>query len=143
MPTWLQTGSQGRGVHPHSVLAAVFAGKTLLGPPNVLISLLVPCLPSPTRFSTLQTAALSKLSPSPDTRPPRFACGRGIHTEAPGVWQAQHVGLFHQQPLSTDPDRELAASLGPCGGSQPHIHLSCRWADLPGFLLFKLHTGTL
>lgn len=65
MPTWLQTGSQGRGVRPHRVLAVGFAGNTLPGTPDVLISMLVPCLPSLTRVSTLQTVAPSKLAPSP------------------------------------------------------------------------------
>lgn len=46
-------------------LTVGFAGNTLLGTPDVLISVLVPCLPSLTRVSTLQTVAPSKLAPSP------------------------------------------------------------------------------
>lgn len=142
MPTWLQTGSQGRGVCSQCPSCSFCREDPFWNPrcPHLCVGSLsalpYTCLNSP-------NSELSQLSPSPDTPPPRFACGGGVHTEAPGVWQAQHAGLFRQQPLSTDLDRELAASLGPCGGSQPHVRLSRRWADLPGFLLFKLHTGTL
>ena len=67
----------------------------------------------------------------------------GVHTEAPGVWQAQHIGLFHQQPLSTHTDRELAVSVGTSGRSWAHFCLCSRWTHLPGLFLLKLHTSTL